>query len=79
MAPVTLPLLFVPELQLGGVARARCTAAALPGSICISKTGRCHMLYVTLAGDAEIEEAVASRLYRAELARAEAQAKLGEW
>lgn len=31
------------------------------------------------AGDAEIEEAVASRLYRAELARAEAQAKLGEW
>jgi len=37
------------------------------------------MLYDTLAGDAEIEEAVASRLYRAELARAEAQAKLGEW
>ena len=32
-----------------------------------------------LAGDAGIEEAVASRLYRAELAAAEAQAKLGDW
>ena len=31
------------------------------------------------AGDAGIEEAVASRLYRAELAAAEAQAKLGDW
>lgn len=31
------------------------------------------------AGHADVEEAVASRLYRAELARAEAQAKLSEW
>ncbi|KAL4436509.1 hypothetical protein ABPG75_003648 [Micractinium tetrahymenae] len=33
----------------------------------------------TSPGDAEIEEAVASRLYRAELGAAEARAKLGEW
>lgn len=33
----------------------------------------------TGAEDAEVEEAVASRLYRAELQRAEAQAKLSEW
>jgi hypothetical protein len=33
----------------------------------------------TAPGDAQIEEAVASRLYKTELERAELQAKLEEW
>jgi hypothetical protein len=39
----------------------------------------CLIYSSALPGDVEIEEAVASRLYRTELARAEAQAKLNEW
>lgn len=38
-----------------------------------------HQSCLPPTGDAEIEEAVASRLYRAELGAAEARAKLGDW
>jgi len=50
-----------------------------PRSVTLAPTCRRPTPTLIPAGDAEIEEAVASRLYRAELAAAEAQTKLGEW
>lgn len=55
----------------------RATHACMPNLPATVDGGTTTMVFVT--GDAEIEEAVASRLYRAELGAAEAHAKLGEW